>query len=170
MSVREFTSIRKLLRGGGLYSAGASAPKEPNTVLDLLDDRFSQEYFDILPWSKQNFDVNYDEFNLNVFNSYIRYLDTPEWTTFVTVPTEVASDLAYKPGLISRVIYGTTVLQYLIYAFNDIREPSDLTEDFLIKKGVKALNKTGLEKLQALISFKQAEENKRINTFKMVVR
>ena len=170
MSVREFTNIRKLLRGSGLYPAGSDAPKEPNTVLDLLDERFSQSYYDIIPWSKQNFDVNYDDFNLNVFNSYVRYLDTPDWTTFVTVPTEVASDLAYKPSLVSRVIYGTTVLHYLIYALNDIREPSDLTEDFLVKKGVKVLNTKGLEKLRALISFKQAEENKLVNTFKITVR
>ena len=163
--VKSFTNLRKLLRGSGLQPVGDNAPKEPKTVLDILDNRFAQEYYDIIPWSKQHFDVYYDSFNINVFNQYIRYLDEPEWTSFVTIPEEVVSDFAYKPGLLAKVIYGSTVLQYLIYAFNDIREPYDLSEEFLLQNGVKVLNYHGIEKLGKLISFKQTEENKKINTF-----
>ena len=104
-------------------------------------------------------------FVINVFNQYIRYLDNTEWTSFVSIPEEVISDFAYKPGLLAKVIYGSTVLQYLIYAFNDIREPYDLSEEFLAQNGIKVLNYHGIEKLGKLISFKQTEESKKINPF-----
>jgi hypothetical protein len=163
--VKNFTNLRKLLRGSGLQPVGDNAPKEPMTVLDMLDNRFSQSYYDIIPWSKQHFDVVYPSFVINVFNQYIRYLDNAEWTSFVSIPEEVISDFAYKPGLLAKVIYGSTVLQYLIYAFNDIREPYDLSEEFLAQNGIKVLNYHGIEKLGKLISFKQIEESKKINTF-----
>ena len=163
--IKDFTNLRKLLRGSGLQSVGDNAPKEPKTVLEMLDNRFAQEYYDIIPWSKQHFDVYYDDFSINILNQYIRYLDDPEWTSYVTIPEEVISDFAYKPALLAKVIYGSTVLQYLIYAFNDIREPYDLSEEFLYQNGVKILNYHGIEKLAKLISFKQTEENKQINTF-----
>ena len=163
--VKNFTNLRKLLRGSGLQPVGDNAPKEPMTVLDMLDNRFSQSYYDIIPWSKQHFDVVYPSFVINVFNQYIRYLDNAEWTSFVSIPEEVISDFAYKPGLLAKVIYGSTVLQYLIYAFNDIREPYDLSEEFLAQNGIKVLNYHGIEKLGKLISFKQTEECKKINTF-----
>lgn len=163
--VKNFTNLRKLLRGSGLQPVGDNAPKEPMTVLDMLDNRFSQSYYDIIPWSKQHFDVVYPSFVINVFNQYIRYLDNTEWTSFVSIPEEVISDFAYKPGLLAKVIYGSTVLQYLIYAFNDIREPYDLSEEFLAQNGIKVLNYHGIEKLGKLISFKQTEESKKINTF-----
>nr|DAJ49252.1 MAG TPA: hypothetical protein [Caudoviricetes sp.] len=163
--VKNFTNLRKLLRGSGLQPVGDNAPKEPMTVLDMLDNRFSQSYYDIIPWSKQHFDVVYPSFVINVFNQYIRYLDNAEWTSFVSIPEEVISDFAYKPGLLAKVIYGSTVLQYLIYAFNDIREPYDLSEEFLAQNGIKVLNYHGIEKLGKLISFKQTEESKKINTF-----
>lgn len=163
--VKNFTNLRKLLRGSGLQPVGDNAPKEPMTVLDMLDNRFSQSYYDIIPWSKQHFDVVYPSFVINVFNQYIRYLDNAEWTSFVSIPEEVISDFAYKPGLLAKVIYGSTVLQYLIYAFNDIREPYDLSEEFLAQNGIKVLNYHGIEKLSKLISFKQTEESKKINTF-----
>ena len=167
--VKELTTLRKLLRGKGMMDI-EDIPKEPETVMDLLDNRFSQSYFDIISWSKQHFDVNYDKFTTNVFSQYIRYLDDPKWTKTVLIPAEVVSDFAYKPGLVARVIYGSNVLQYLIYAFNDIREPYDLTEEFLAKRGIKCLNRAGIEKLNELIEYKQAEENKRINTFKIEER
>ena len=163
--VKNFTNLSKLLRGSGLQPVGDNAPKEPMTVLDMLDNRFSQSYYDIIPWSKQHFDVVYPSFVINVFNQYIRYLDNAEWTSFVSIPEEVISDFAYKPGLLAKVIYGSTVLQYLIYAFNDIREPYDLSEEFLAQNGIKVLNYHGIEKLGKLISFKQTEESKKINTF-----
>ena len=163
--VKNFTNLRKLLRGSGLQPVGDNAPKEPMTVLDMLDNRFAQSYYDIIPWSKQHFDVVYPSFVINVFNQYIRYLDNTEWTSFVSIPEEVISDFAYKPGLLAKVIYGSTVLQYLIYAFNDIREPYDLSEEFLSQNGIKVLNYHGIEKLGKLISFKQTEESKKINTF-----
>jgi hypothetical protein len=167
--VKELTTLRKLLRGKGMMDI-EDIPKEPETVMDLLDNRFSQGYFEIIKWSKQHFDVNYDRFTTNVFSQYIRYLDEPKWTKTVLIPAEVVSDFAYKPGLVARVIYGSNVLQYLIYAFNDIREPYDLTEEFLAKRGIKCLNRAGIEKLNELIEYKQAEENKRINTFKIEER
>lgn len=162
--VRQLTTLRKLLRGKGIMDL-ENVPKEPETVMQLLDNRFSQDYFEIIDWSKQHFDVNYSEFTTNVFSQYIRYLDDPSWTKTIIVPPEVVSDFAFKPGLLARVIYGSNILQYLIYAFNDIREPYDLTEEFLIKRGVKCLNRRGMEKLTELIEYKQAEENKKVNTF-----
>ena len=38
------------------------------------------------------------------------------------------------------------------------------------KRGIKCLNRAGIEKLNELIEYKQAEENKRINTFKIEER
>ena len=41
--VKELTTLRKLLRGKGMMDI-EDIPKEPETVMDLLDNRFSQGY------------------------------------------------------------------------------------------------------------------------------
>lgn len=165
--VRElrYSDLREMLRSGGKYPVD-KASGEPQTVLDLLDNRFGQAKDEILDWVKQNFDVIYPEgYVINVFNDYLRFLDTPEWTEIIIFPPEVTSDFAYKPNLISKVVYGTTTLEFVIFALNDISYVSDLTADFISRKGVKILNREGIGKFKEIINYKKAEEGKKRNTF-----
>lgn len=109
----------------------------------------------------------YDGSVVNVLSDFFSWLiANPNFFHVMKCDIYKATYFEYKPKLISKYLYGTTELSYIITYFNDIQHDSELTKDMLMTRGFVYLNQEGLHALEKILSFKEFMESNDDESFK----
>ena len=156
--------LRSLLVQPIIHATESSIEKEdPKTFRDLIFDMNN-----VIDLSLFKFDsFMYDGTVANILNDFFSWLvANPQYFSRLNCDIYKATYFEYKPKLISKHLYGTTELSYIITYFNDIQHEAELTRDMLMTKGVLYLNQEGLHALEKILSFKEYMEANDDESFK----
>lgn len=156
--------LRSLLSQPMIHATESNIEKEdPKIFRDLIFDTNN-----IVDLSLFKFDsFMYDGSVNNILNDFFSWLvANPQYFNRLNCDKYKATYFEYKPKLISKHLYGTTELSYIITYFNDIQHDAELTKDMLMTKGVLYLNQEGLHALEKILSFKEFMEANDDESFK----
>lgn len=156
--------LRSLLEQPIIHATESSIEREdPTRFMDLVFDMHK-----VVDLSLFKFDsFLYDGSVVNILNDFFSWLvANPQFFNKLECDIYKASYFEYKPKLISKHLYGTTELSYIITYFNDIQHDAEITRDMLMTKGIVYLNQEGLHALEKILSFKEFMEANDDESFK----
>lgn len=137
--------------------------EDPATFKELIFDKNSIGDLSLFKFDSFMYDGSVN----NILNDFFSWLiANPSFFNRMTCDIYKATYFEYKPKLISKHLYGTTELSYIITYFNDIQHDAEITRDMLMTKGILYLNQEGLHALEKILSFKEFMEANDDESFK----
>lgn len=129
--------------------------EEPESLLDILNKPNNLHKHSFYQFQTPR--VN--GITQNTLNRYMPYLiDKNECFDLLKFKPTEARFFEYKTRSLSKYLYGTTDLYFIIKLFNDIQHDSELSYNFLTETGIRVLNSAGLKVLDDLLRFQQRVE------------
>lgn len=153
------TGIRKYLQDARLGDGSTKVHSYPKNLKEYLNDMKNPTNRSNLTHYK--FDTEFQNGWLNILGEYSTWLMphvSPSMFTKIKFDIKAATYMEYRIYTLAQHLYGDPNLFYIIYYFNDIQHPSDLTRERLVTEGIWALNTHGIDTLRKVLVFKHRQE------------